>query len=202
MKGILRIGGEVMDEAQAIEGCKNGIMEFYTYLIKEYESSLYKYCYYLTGNSEEARDLYQTTWVKVMTNINKYSKTYSFKNWLLSIATNTFKDNYRRRKRWSTKLKQYNDTDYKEKDFQQVIDTGPLPEESYDMKESKGQLNKAIQGLKQHYKTVILLFYFEEKTIKEISFILQIPEGTVKSRLNQGKKILHKAMEVKDHEDR
>lgn len=189
-----------MDEAQAIEGCKNGIMEYYTYLIKEYEQSLYKYCYYLTGNGEEAKDLYQNTWVKAMTNINKYSDSYNFKNWLLSIATNTYKDYYRRRKRWSLKMKTYSDGQYMEEEFKQIVDTGPLPEQSYELEESKKQLNKAILGLKQHYKTVILLFYFEEKSIKEISGILDIPEGTVKSRLNQGKKLLHKAMEVMKHE--
>lgn len=185
-----------MDENIIIDRCKAGYSDYFEILIKNYEQSLYKYCYYLTGSEEEAKDLFQNTWLKVITKIHMYSEKYTFKNWLLSIATNTYKDWYRKQKRWSKKLKRYFTTDTMETELLSIPSETLLPEDECILDESSEQLRQAVLALKHHYKTVILLFYFEEKPIKEISFILDIPEGTVKSRLNQAKKMLKQELEV------
>ena len=84
-----------------------------------------------------------------------------------------------------------------DKELASIPSKDPLPEEEFLFKDISKELKKSVLELKPHYKVVILLFYFEEKTIKEISYILSVPEGTVKSRLNQAKKILKEKLEVK-----
>lgn len=186
-----------MDEKIIIERCKNGCNEYFEILIKKYENMLYKYCFYLTGSCEEGNDLFQETWLKAFTKIKLYSDEYSFKNWLLSIASNTYKDWYRKQKRWSGKIKSYFKSDKMDREMASIPSNQQLPEEEYINKDISNELKESVIKLKTHYKEVILLYYFEEKSIKEISFILSIPEGTVKSRLNQAKKILKEKMEVK-----
>lgn len=173
-----------------------GYNEYYEILIKRYESMLYKYCFYLTSSEEEAKDLFQDTWVKVFSKMHLFSEKYLFKNWLLSIATNTYKDWYRKQKRWSGKVKRYFTIDKMEKELASIPSESLLPEEECIFKDRSNELKESVVALKPHYKMVILLYYFEEKSIKEISYILGIPDGTVKSRLNQAKKILKKELEV------
>ncbi|QUH30797.1 RNA polymerase sigma factor [Vallitalea guaymasensis] len=186
-----------MDEKIIIERCKNGYSEYFEILIEKYEGMLYKYCFYLTGSQEEGKDLFQETWLKAYSKIKLYSDKYLFKNWLLSIASNTYKDWYRKQKRWSSKIKNYFAEDKMNKELASIPSKDPLPEEEFLFKDISKELKKSVLELKPHYKVVILLFYFEEKTIKEISYILSVPEGTVKSRLNQAKKILKEKLEVK-----
>ena len=186
-----------MDEKIIIERCRNGCIEYFEILIKKYENMLYKYCFYLTGSKEEGNDLFQETWLKAFTKIKTYSDDYSFKNWLLSIASNTYKDWYRKQKRWSKKIKSYFKSDRMDKEMESIPSNQNLPEEEYITKDTSNELKELVIKLKTHYKEVIILYYFEEKSIKEISFILSIPEGTVKSRLSQAKKILKQRMEVK-----
>jgi len=185
-----------VDENVVIQRCKMGYSEYYEVLIKKYESMLYKYCFYLTSSEEDTKDLFQETWFKVFSKIHLFSEKYLFKNWLLSIATNTYKDWYRKQKRWSTKMKRYFTTEKMEEEMASIPTKSHLPEEEYLFKDTSNELKELVVALKPHYKMVILLYYFEDKSIKEISYILDIPDGTVKSRLNQAKKLLKRELEV------
>lgn len=185
-----------MDERLLIIGCQNGYKENFAPLIKCYEQALYKYCFYLTGEEQSAIDLYQDTWLKVITKIRQYKDQYKFKNWLLSIASNTYRDSYRKRKRRQKVVKDYSDSEKQRFEMNQVH-TGVNPvEDSAVLGEEKEDLHRALQTLKDHYRIVIVLFYFEQLSINEISEALKIPKGTVKSRLNQAKKLIKAALEV------
>lgn len=185
-----------MDERVLIIGCQNGQKENFAPLIRNYEQALYKYCYYLTGNEQSASDLFQDTWLKVMLKIRLYKDQYKFKNWLLSIASNTYKDSYRMKKRHQRVVKDYSDSNRKSLEMNQVhIGETPV-EERVMLNEQKEKVHKALHILKDHYRIVIVLFYFEELSISEISETLKIPKGTVKSRLNKAKTLMRATMEV------
>lgn len=176
-----------MDELALIRMCKRGQREHYKELIEHYEETLYKYCYHLTGDTDESQELFQNTWLKVIEKIHMFSEEHKFKNWLLSIATNTFKDSYRKKKRRRSIFTKFfireNDKDDKS------------PESLYMENDEKNKLREVVSGLKEHYRVVVILFYFNEKSIKDIAYILSIPEGTVKSRLNQSKRIIKTRLE-------
>lgn len=179
-----------MEEQRLIKGCKSGQAYAFDQLISIYEEGLYKYCYYLAKKPEDAKDIYQETWYKAISRIEQYDDAFSFKNWLYKICSNTYRDHYRKWKRltsWQVQVEDEQMTKYAD----QVN-----VEDQFILSEDEEKLKKAINALKEHYKLVIVLFYFQDRSLSEISNILQVPVGTVKSRLNQSKKLLKKEMEV------
>ena len=185
-----------MDEKKIIHLCQNGNKEYYDILIRKYKTPLYKYCYYLAGGTQEASDLFQETWLKVIDRIDGYNMEYAFKSWLLSIASNTYKDHYRKKMRWSKKIRSFFTNESMALEFDTAISEDTLIEDGFINRETINALTAAVRQLKWHYRTVIILYYFEEQSIRDIGRILDIPDGTVKSRLNQGKKLLRNLMEV------
>ena len=187
---------EPVDEKQIILLCQNGNKEYYDILIRKYEKPLYKYCYYLAGNPQEANDLFQETWLKVIDRIESYNMEYTFKTWLLSIASNAYKDHYRKKMQWSKKIRSFFTNESMTLEFEKIVSEDPLIEDNLINQESLHALRVAVHRLKWHYRAVIILYYFEEQSIQDIGNILNIPNGTVKSRLNQGKKLLRNLVEV------
>lgn len=185
-----------MDEKHIIRLCQNGNKEYYDMLIRKYETPLYRYCYYLAGAPQEASDLFQETWLKVIDRIEGYKMEYPFKTWLLSIASNTYKDHYRKIMRWSKKVGSFFTNEPMALEFEMAVSEDSLIEDGFINREIINALRVAVNQLKWHYRAVIILYYFEEQSIRDIGKILDIPEGTVKSRLNQGKKLLRNLMEV------
>ncbi len=185
-----------MNEVQRIINCQNGHTESYYQLVKDYEVPLYRFCYHLTGNEHSAKDLFQETWLKVIKKINLYQSKYSFKNWLFTIASNTYKDQYRRWKKLEKLRVETNQSS--EEILLNRWDEKDNVEDQVLSHELDTTLRLEVNKLKVHYKMVVVLHYFEGLSQKEIAQILTIPEGTVKSRLNQSRQILRKAMEVKD----
>lgn len=187
--------GDLVEEKEMINQCIKGKMSAYAGLISNYEVPLYRYCYHLMNNEADAQDLFQDCWVKVMEKIHQYKFEFSFKNWLFAIASNTFKDYYRKRQRLYEKQESFYDNEHMIKRLE-GIESGHNIEQTYLEGESHVELQRALMKLKWHYRIVLILFYFQEASIKDIGKILSLPEGTVKSRLSQGKKLLKKLMEV------
>lgn len=163
-----------------------------------YGKELYSFLCRLTGSREEADDLYQDTFLKLMEIGKGPDFTRNPKSYLLTIAVQIWK-NRRRKYAW-----------------RQRITGGPLSldegeweipaekmtaEEEMISREEKRAVQDAVQRLPLKYRLPILLFYMEELKIAEISGILKISQGTVKSRLNKAKKMLEKELEVVFHEN-
>jgi RNA polymerase sigma-70 factor (ECF subfamily) len=163
--------------------------------IEKYKSSLYKLCINLYKNNTNAEDLFQDTWIKAFKYMKDFDRNKNFEPWLFTIAINLFKDNYRKLKRWFSKSIDFFDITEKDIVMDNIRATTYLPEESYDNSQNKEDLRKAINSLKDDFRMVVILFYYNGLKQKEISEILKIPEGTVKSRLNKAKKLLKEYME-------
>ena len=167
--------------------------------IEKYKTPLYKLCINLHRNSTNAEDLFQDTWIKAFKYINDFDRSKSFEPWLFTIAINLYKDTYRKVKRWFSKSIDFFDNNEKNLVIDSIKATTYLPEESYDTQQNKEQLQKGINNLKDEFKMVIILFYYNGLKQKDISEILEIPEGTVKSRLNKAKKLLKEYMEADNY---
>lgn len=167
--------------------------------IEKYKTPLYKLCVNLHKNNANAEDLFQDTWIKAFKYMNSFDRSKNFEPWLFTIAINLYKDNYRKVKRWFSKSIDFFDITEKDSVIDNIRATTYLPEESYDNSQDKEQLRNAINNLKDDFRVVIILFYYNGLKQKEISEILKIPEGTVKSRLNKAKKLLKNYMEDNDY---
>ena len=179
-----------MDEKQIVRLCQNGRHEYYETLIVRYETPLYRYCFHLCGNPEDSKDLFQETWLKAISKLGTYDENYSFKNWLMAIASNSFRDRYRKKVRRAAITKNYYTTEAKVREFENIASNEVPADNALVKQEEKAALKAEVSRLKWHYKVVIILHYYEEQSLKDISSILKIPVGTVKSRLGQARKIL------------
>lgn len=153
-------------------------------LITEFGRDIYSFCVYLTGNRDEADDLYQQTFLvaieKGELDFDKNAKSY-----LLSIAVN-LRNNSRRKQLWRRnkfELVSIDDAEITET----VGDGRENAEDTILRKERDLQVRKAIAELPEKMRQVIVLFYTEEMQVAQIAEILKINEGTVKSRLHYAK---------------
>ena len=155
-------------------------------LIEDYGQDVLKIAYLYVKDQQLAEDIFQEVFYKVMKNYHKFEHLSSEKTWLIRITINTCKDLLRtswlRRVTTFGTLEAQNQTQY---------------EQPFDMtqSESNNELYEMIMKLPQRYKEVILLFYYEDFSYDEMAKILNIPKGTVQSRLARGREKLKKMME-------
>ncbi len=149
---------------------------------------LYNYGLYLTGDREEANDLLQETYLKAFRFFDKFEPGTNAKAWLYRIMRNTFINEYRRVKRLPD-LVQY---DEQISSYQML----PRDEEKTELrKQINGELFEdeiagAISSLPEKFKSVIVLRDVEDLPYEEIADALEIPVGTVRSRLHRARAIL------------
>lgn len=145
-------------------------------LVEAYQSPVRRFFFNLTGGDEElSKDLAQDTFVKAWLNIGSFRSISTFSTWLYRIAYNTFYD-YIRSRKLSAEL-----------DVETLGDI--LPAGSQD-KDLGIDFTRALLLLRADERTVVLLFYMEDKSVETIAGIMSIPLGTVKSHLSRGKKKL------------
>jgi RNA polymerase sigma-70 factor, ECF subfamily len=168
---------------------QQSIIEF----VELYSKDLYNFAYRLTLNKANAEDLFQQTWVKVVDNFDKY-KEDNFKSWLYKICSNQFKDNYRKSKRYHNMVKD-DFASYETKDF--IINSVNNDDDTYikvESRDTKQALLQEIYNLPQKQSEPIIMFYYQAMKYDEIAEALDIPVGTVRSRINTAKVSLKKYM--------
>jgi RNA polymerase sigma-70 factor (ECF subfamily) len=150
---------------------------------------MYNYALYLTGNREEANDLLQETFLKAYRFIDKFESGTNAKAWLYRIMRNTYINEYRRTKRIPDMV-EYNE----QLSAYQMIPRDDQPrsigaqrpvEEIFD-----DAIATAIAALPEKFKSVIVLRDVQELPYEEIAEALEIPIGTVRSRLHRARGIL------------
>ena len=161
--------------------------------IKDYGKEIYSFCKALTKNKTDAEDLYQDTFLKAI-ELNNIDTNKNPKSYLLGIAVNMWrskKRRYARRERIAPMQSLSEDASIE----QLPVSSKPLDELMIEKME-KEKVRTIIESLPEKMKLVILLYYMDELTLKEIAQILKIPSGTVKSRLHQARKKITQEMEV------
>lgn len=144
--------------------------EQFAQLVKEYTPNLYRLALGILHNSEDAQDAVSESILKAYEKIHTLRKKECFRAWIMQIAANEAKRIYGRNKR---NVHVENMEDY-------------MPEFLDDYHE----LWDIVIKMDIVYREVIILYFYEQLSIREIGKILHIPEGTVKSRLSRGKKLL------------
>lgn len=153
--------------------------------VEEYSTELTRFCMKLCGNIHDAEDLFQDTWARAFDKFKQYRPEYSFKSWLFAICANTFKN---------AKKHQYNSTKAvfaSQEEKERFIRSIPAQEQDVD---AYIDLHTAMLSLPKKHRLVLVLYYFREFSQREIAEILDIPQGTVKSRLSTAKKLLKRRL--------
>lgn len=174
-----------MDETSILQRCQQGEIGLLDDLVRLHADSLYRFCYHLCGNTDNAAELFQDTWVKALRNINYCRTDRTILSWLFTIAVNTHRDKYRRSMLLQRILPRQAEAPPDENPDDKLVDN-----------ERHHLVRQALNGLKDTYRIPMVLFYFDDHSIEEISSLLSIPAGTVKSRLHRAKKHMKSSLEV------
>lgn len=143
-------------------------------LVEEYNDGLRRFLLNLTlGDASLTDDLAQETFIKVYLSLRSYQGIARFRTWLYRIAYNEFYMYMRRRR----------ETGEDERGYGNVADTVS----PYDARDASIDVQQCLKILSEPERTAVLLFYLDDRPIKEISAIMQMPQGTVKSHLSRAK---------------
>lgn len=163
---------------------QQGDIDAFDILVRRYKDQLLNYVYRFVGNRIDAEDIVQETFFRVYKNKHYYKEIAKFSTWVYTIAGNLAKTELRRRKR--RKVFSVSNFVNDERDFD-IPDLNRNPEKEVDGSIKDNFIQKAIEKLPSKFKEVILLRDVQGFAYEEISQILNIPLGTVKSRVNRGR---------------
>lgn len=150
-------------------------------LYKRYQERMYRYFYRMLGqDTSKAQDFAQDLFIKLIEKPHLFDANRKFSTWVYKIASNMCKNEYRRQN-----ISFFNIEDYEQLPSEAIAI--PL---QLDQKIFSNHLKEAIELLKPAHKLCFILRYQEDLSIKEISQIVECPEGTVKSRLHHALKNL------------
>ncbi|MCL2195819.1 MAG: sigma-70 family RNA polymerase sigma factor [Oscillospiraceae bacterium] len=137
----------------------------------------------ITKNEHDAQDILQDSYVKAWEKISTLEKPEAFAGWLSQIVANQAK-NYIARKRPDS-FADYGDENAMV--WQEETDTDLLPSESYDQAEVKALVAQLIAQLPEDQRLVLLMRYYDDMDVADVAQTLDVPEGTVKSRLHRAR---------------
>ena len=167
---------ELIAEFQA--GDDRGFIE----LVDRYKDRLVNFVYSFLHDMTDAEDLVQETFLKVYKNKQAYREIAKFSTWIYTIAGNLARSELRKRKRRKTYT--MSELSYEDNQFN-AVDPGKDTEGIVFNTYAGEEIHKAINNLNEPFKTIIILRDIQELSYEDISTILDIPMGTVKSRVNR-----------------
>jgi RNA polymerase sigma-70 factor, ECF subfamily len=166
-------------------------------LAMQYMGSLYSAALRMTRNPSDAEDLVQETYLKAYRAFGSFKEGTNLKAWLYRILTNTFINSYRARKRRpeQTDIDDVEDLYlYRRLGGLEAVSAGRSAEEEVLEHFTESDVKEAVEALPEQFRMAVLLADVEGFSYKEIADILDIPIGTVMSRLHRGRKALQKTL--------
>ncbi len=180
-------------EIDLIKKAAKGDPSAFEELMLQHQTQVYNLCYRMTGNAEDAEDMTQETFLKAWKYLEGFHMDSAFSTWLYRLASNSCLDLLRSKKRKPTISLVQEDEDGEEMVFDPV-DPSDQPDELLLKKEERQILQQALASLEDQQRAILTLRVVNDMSYEEISRILQIKEGTVKSRLARAREHLRKIM--------
>jgi RNA polymerase sigma factor, sigma-70 family len=178
-------GGESLEEKELVARARSGDRDALEKLLYDNYKTVYGYLLRLTLNEETAKDFTQEAMVKAILHIKSFSGNSKFATWLVSIASNAYKDSLRKKQKMS------------EVQIEDVLRQAPSPEnveEKVVTKDSILTLRRVLMDIPAEKREVFILKHFYDYSYEEIAKILKCPLGTVRSRLHYCIKMLQQLL--------
>jgi RNA polymerase sigma-70 factor (ECF subfamily) len=186
------------EDAQLVREVQAGRTEAYGFLVRKYQDRVFNTCWRICGHLEDARDLTQDAFVKGLENIASFRHQSRFYTWIFRVAVNLALSHRRRSKtRQAASLDQPRGPDGTQAEAlaKRVRDVhGEDPVTTASNGELQGKVVAALQQLEDDYRAVVVLRDIEGFDYAEIGAILDLPTGTVKSRLHRARMALREAV--------
>ncbi len=183
---------DLTDEELIEEFQKNNTIEAYEILVKRFKDPLMNYVYRFVGNKDVSSDIVQDTMIKFYLNKDSYKSFAKFSTWIYTIAGNLARNELKRRKR--RKIFSLNNNNDDEQSIQIEDKSFLSPDRATDSAISHEIIQKALQKVKPVYREVVVLRDIQGLSYEEIAEVTGLSIGTVKSRINRGRKQLQKLL--------
>lgn len=183
------------DEEQLLQGLRTGTESAYETLILQFEQPIFNLVSRLLKDQNEACDVVQEVFLKVFRKIKAFRGQSSLKTWVYRIAVNEAHNH----SRWHGRHRRPEVGLDGPEESRSYVDTIPAQGESpFDYvldRENQALLEEALAGLNPSFRTVVVLRDIEDLSYEEIAAVLQVPMGTVKSRILRGREALREELE-------
>lgn len=187
-----------MDEKtrELVEKMKEGSQDAFDEIYRKEAGRLYRLAYLIAGNHSDSEDILQETFVKCFLHCQEIKNPEGFEKWLTQILVRTAWRFLKKNKKVVSLDgigEEEDSAGYQEKLLEDLSSPGPL--EQILGRESESQVYQSVQRLNLKIRTVIILYYYQEYSVSDIARMTGSLEGTVKSRLYTGRKLLKKQLE-------
>ncbi|MFT3894716.1 MAG: RNA polymerase sigma factor [Anaerolineales bacterium] len=172
-----------------VSECTAGNQAAIEMLVRQYETGVFKLAYSIVGDEVDANEITQETFIAALRSLKTYQEKKTFKAWLYTIALNLSRSHLRKRKvieRLQSTLGSI---------FRVETQKQTSPEEDVIRNEKEAILWSELNKLDERHRIVVVLRYFHELPISEISDILSVNEGTIHSRLHTARERLRDALQ-------
>ena len=188
---IFRKKDRVYTDSELMQQIVSGDQAAFSELYYRYKGRMYYYFYRMLDNSaEQANDFLQELFMKLIEKPESYNPAFPFSTWLYSIANNMCKNEYRRREI----RREYQQFEASEPRLDYLNDQSIEPEQMVE------KIFQTLDLLGEDHRSAFLLRYREGFSVREVAEILELPEGTVKSRLFYARKLLAEKLDYLKNE--
>lgn len=171
------------EDAVLVERARGGEAAAFEDLVVKYSPRLYGMVYHMTSNKEDTHDLLQEVFSKAYRSLPKFKGRSSFYTWIYAIATNMTFNFLKKRKRRATWSLDHLDSGIQHDEAMIDLAHASNPRRQSDVNELQKKLNEAMQALSEDHRAVVAMYDIQGIPHAEISRILKVSEGTVRSRL-------------------
>jgi RNA polymerase sigma-70 factor, ECF subfamily len=187
-----------IDWSQIVRRCLDGDSSAWAELVRAQHRRVYGLCYRFTGNPTDAEDLTQDVFLKIYSNLSSFDTGRgSLHVWIAAMTRNLLVDNFRRTKnlRATSSLDDGWESADELKPIDRLTAHGVSPHESAAKKELAKMVQEALARVSVELREAVILRDLQDLDYKEIACVLDIPEGTVKSRISRGRAELARLLE-------
>ncbi len=177
-----------------IKNFQDGEIQAYNELVFRYKDRLLNFIYRFLNDIDRSEDLVQDTFIKLYTHKNSYQEIAKFSTWLYTIAANLARTELRKIKRRKT----FSVSELSSDDKEYIISSEEIDQSEEHLSQNlEIKIQSALSDLPDDFKTIIILRDIQELSYDEISKIVDLPLGTVKSRINRGRLKLQELLKKK-----
>ncbi len=184
-------------DAQWVAECLDGNDRAWERLVREHSRLVYASCYRFTGQTETARDLTQDVFIRVFRSLHAFDpQAGGFRTWLMRLTRNLLIDDYRKNK----KHRVVDPLEDKIAVLEQRSGSDSQADRTLRAREAADLLQAALSRLSPDLREAVILRDIQEMEYREIAGTLGVPEGTVKSRINRGRREFAKQLRALGYE--